>query len=239
MAAGLDRRDFLKAAAFGAVCQAASPASAQPQEAATAAHPPHLPRNAPPAQARLFLTDREAAFVTALVDVMLPADNAGPGGVEAGVVAYLDRALAGAWGSGARMYLVGPWPEGDAQQGYQLPLAPAQLIRAAIPEIEAVARNAGGKSFAEMPADKRNELLLGLDSGDVALATLPGKVVIAMLHAAVIEGYFADPAYGGNRAMSAWRMIGFPGARGAYVDDIETARGKPFRTDPVSLADLQ
>jgi gluconate 2-dehydrogenase gamma chain len=238
MAATLDRRDFLKAAAAGAALSTA-PAAAQPQEAATAERQPHRPRNAPPAQARLFLTDREAAFLTAMVDVMLPADEFGPGGVEAGVVTYLDRALAGAWGAGARMYLVGPWSDGTPQQGYQLPLPPAQLIRAAIPEIDALARAAGAASFAELAAAKRNDILMRLDSGDVGLGSLPGKVVLGLLHSAVIEGYFADPAYGGNRAMSAWRMIGFPGARGAYLDDIETSRGKPFRADPVSLADLQ
>jgi gluconate 2-dehydrogenase gamma chain len=29
----------------------------------------------------------------------------------------------------------------------------------------------------------------------------------------VKEGFFADPIYGGNRDMVAWRMIGYPGAR--------------------------
>ena len=31
-------------------------------------------------------------------------------------------------------------------------------------------------------------------------------------------GFFADPIYGGNRDMCAWKMIGFPGARYDYRD---------------------
>lgn len=237
----MQRRDFLKTAAVGALA-AANPASAAPQQqqAATATSPqPHRPRNASPNAARLFLTDTEAAFVTAAVDVMIPADDAGPGGVEAGIVAFIDRQLAGAWGSGARMYLNGPWAEGTPSQGYQLPLTPAALFRAAMPEVDALARADGGKLFAELPAARRDALLAALDKGEASLATVPGKVFLEMLRTSVVEGYFADPAYGGNRAMAAWRMIGYPGARGAYVDDIERSRGKPFQTDPVSLADLQ
>lgn len=236
----MERRDFLKTAAVGAVV-AANPVSAAPhqQEAATATHQPHRPRNASPDAARLFLTDTEAAFLTAVVEVMIPADDAGPGGVEAGVVTFIDRQLAGAWGSGARMYLSGPWGEGTPSQGYQLPLTPAALFRAAMPEVDALARAEGGKRFAELPAARRDALLAALDKGEANLATTPGTVFLEMLRTSVVEGYFADPAYGGNRAMGAWRMIGYPGARGAYVDDIERSRGKRFQTDPVSLADLQ
>ena len=35
------------------------------------------------------------------------------------------------------------------------------------------------------------------------------------------EGYFADPIYGGNRHMAAWKMIGFPGAHYDYRDWID------------------
>lgn len=246
MGKGLGRRHFLKAAAgVGAALTvapvSAAPVSAEEQEQAATApgHRPHAARGAPPAQARLFLNDAEAAFLTAAIDVLLPADDAGPGGVEAGVVIYLDRQLAGAWGSGARMYLAGPWAEGTPQQGYQLPLNPAQLFRIGMADADRAAKEAFGKGFAQLDPAKRNDFLAGLDSGDIGLATIPGKVFFQTLQLATIEGYFSDPAYGGNKGMAAWRMIGFPGARGAYMDDIAQYRGKPFQAEPVSLADLQ
>lgn len=243
MSAELDRRDFLKGAVAGAALASAGGAEAAAQkpqqQAATAPQPPPRARNPQPRPVRLFLTEAEAAFVAAVLDVMIPADDIGPGGVEAGVVTFIDRQLGGAWGNGARLYLNGPWAEGTPQQGYQLPLTPAQLFRAALPELDALARADGGQPFADLPPARRDALLTGLDKGDMALATLPGKTVVELLRTCAVEGYFADPAYGGNRAMGAWRMIGFPGARGAYVEDIERWRGKPFPAEPVALVDLQ
>ena len=45
-----------------------------------------------------FLNLDEAAFVEALVDHMIPADEVSPKGTDLGVNIYIDRALAGASG---------------------------------------------------------------------------------------------------------------------------------------------
>jgi hypothetical protein len=50
-----------------------------------------------------------------------------------------------------------------------------------------------------------------------------------------IEGYFGDPAYGGNRGGRAWAMIGFPGAYGNYYDLVDK-HGIAFDVPPRSLA---
>mgnify|MGYP006391308779 CR=1 FL=1 len=56
--------------------------------------------------------------------------------------------------------------------------------------------------------------------GAIALPSLPSPVFFETLLANTIEGWFADPAYGGNRDMAGWKMIGFPGARYDYRDYI-------------------
>ena len=48
------------------------------------------------------------------------------------------------------------------------------------------------------------------------------------------QGFFADPIYGGNRDMCAWKMIGFPGARYNYLDWIER-HNERFPLPPVSI----
>ena len=48
------------------------------------------------------LTAEEAALLTAIAARLIPSDANGPGAVEAGAVAYIDRALAGAWPRRAR-----------------------------------------------------------------------------------------------------------------------------------------
>jgi len=55
-----------------------------------------------------------------------------------------------------------------------------------------------------------------LENEQVDLNGAPKKTFFDTLFQNVIEGYFSDPIYGGNRNMSAWKMIGFPGARYNY-----------------------
>ena len=45
-----------------------------------------------------------------------------------------------------------------------------------------------------------------------------GQAFFELLLGNTREGFFADPIYGGNRDMCAWRMIGYPGARYDYRD---------------------
>jgi len=49
------------------------------------------------------------------------------------------------------------------------------------------------------------------------------------------QGFFADPIYGGNRDMAAWKMIGFPGARYDYRDWIERYNER-YPHQPISVA---
>jgi len=93
---------------------------------------------APTAQPRYqFFNPAEAAFIEAAVAQLIPADDLGPGAVEAGVPVFIDRQLAGEYGRGLRWYMQGPWGDGTATQGYQTRLTPAALYRAAIREIDA------------------------------------------------------------------------------------------------------
>jgi gluconate 2-dehydrogenase gamma chain len=48
-------------------------------------------------------------------------------------------------------------------------------------------------------------------------------------------GYFCDPKYGGNKNMSAWKMIGYPGMRADYTNWVEV-RNQAYPLGPVDLA---
>src|SRR5438309_9965194 len=129
----LDRRDFLKGAAVGGVAAASVGAATGPTETAQAQQlaPAANPAN-PNAAGYVFLNLDEAAFVEAVVDHMVPADELTPKGTDVGINVYIDRALAGGWGKGDRLYMQGPWALGTANQGYQLPLKPAELYRVGV-----------------------------------------------------------------------------------------------------------
>jgi gluconate 2-dehydrogenase gamma chain len=53
-----------------------------------------------------------------------------------------------------------------------------------------------------------------------------------------LEGFFADPIYGGNKDKIAWKMIGFPGA---YTDfyDLVDQHGMTFQREPMGIGDGQ
>src|SRR5258707_9522721 len=57
-----------------------------------------------PAPGYQSLGPDEAAFVEALVNVMCPADDLTPAGVDCGLAVYIDRQLAGGFGKGERLY---------------------------------------------------------------------------------------------------------------------------------------
>ena len=92
-----------------------------------------------------------------------------PKGTDIGINIYIDRALAGAWGKGDRLYMQGPWKTGVPSQGYQLPLTPAQLYRAGIEATNAHCRKTYGKPFDRLDEAQREEVLVGLSTGKIDL----------------------------------------------------------------------
>jgi gluconate 2-dehydrogenase gamma chain len=235
---GLGRRDFLKGAVVGGAAAATTTtgldltASAQAQPAAPAA--------APAAIGYSFLNLEEAAFVEALVDHMVPADELTPKGTDIGINIYIDRALAGAWGKGDRLYMQGPWKLGVPSQGYQLPLTPAQLYRAGIEATNAYCRKTyGGKTFDRVDETQREEVLIGLSAGKVAFdGGLPAGVFWTTVYQTVMEGMFSDPIYGGNRNKVGWKLINFPGVIEVNRENVAKYLDKPFPTNPLSIADM-
>src|SRR5215813_5868201 len=225
---GFGRRDFLKGAVVGGAAAATTapsvlPTPAQAQQPATPANPGYS-----------FLNLEEAAFIEALVDHMVPADELSPKGTDIGINIFIDRALAGSWGNGDRLYMQGPWKKGQPSQGYQLPLTPAQFYRAGITATNAHCRKTySNKRFDQLTEPQREEVLQGLAAGRVNFdGGLPVREFWTMVYQTVIEGMFADPIHGGNRNKAGWRLIGFPGAIAVHRENIEKFKNKPFPNEP-------
>jgi gluconate 2-dehydrogenase gamma chain len=181
-----------------------------------------------------FFTTQEAAFIEAAVARLIPADELGPGAKEVGVPTFLDRQLAGDYGRGEDWYMLGPWRPGTESQGYQSRLTPSQMYRFAIAAIDEHLKTTAGKQFADLSADDQDKFLTELESDHVQLAGVSGKAFFDQLLQNTIEGFFADPLYGGNRDMAAWKMIGFPGARYDYREFVHRHNEK-LDLAPVSI----
>jgi gluconate 2-dehydrogenase gamma chain len=232
----IPRRSFLKGA--GAAGAAAASAltgpseSAQAQAASAAAAPPAA------GEAYLTLTAIEAAFLSAAYDTFIPADRMSPSGTDCGLVTYIDRQLAGAWGNGARFYRNGPFLQGKPEHGYQLPLTPREYFAAGIKAANAWTRKTHGKDFDRLAPAERDAALKAMEAGKAAFADFNAKPFFEALYQSAMEGFFADPIYGGNRDKVSWRMVGYPGLPASYGAKAETYRGKKLDIEPQSIADF-
>ena len=182
------RREFLGGVA-GASAAASALSPSTPAQAQKAPEPP-----APQAAGYTYLKPHEAAFIEAVVDHMVPKDELTGSGTEIGIATYIDRALAGGWGKGDKLYMQGPWLPGTPNQGYQLPLSPAELYRAAIVGCNAYCRKTYAKDFAGATAEQKEAFLKDLQGSKITLdGGIKGGVFFAMLHENVMEGLFGDP----------------------------------------------
>lgn len=229
------RRNFLLGAGTAVAASLSSPAAAQA--------PQPIPTQAAPAQAAneegfLTLTATEVAFLSAAADTIIPADDLSPSGTACGVVTFIDRQLAGAWGTGAKMYRSGPFRKGKPEQGYQLPLTPREFFAAGIVATNAWSRQTHGKDFDRLTPPERESALKELEGGKAALGDFNGRQFFAALLQITMEGFFADPIYGGNRNKAGWRMVGYPGLPAVYSNLIEEYRNKRYRAEPQSIADF-
>jgi gluconate 2-dehydrogenase gamma chain len=234
----IPRRGFLKGAGAAGAAAASmltghsEPAQAQAPTGQAAATSP------PASEAYLTLTATEAAFLSAAYDTFIPADKLSPSGTDCGLVIYMDRQLAGAWGMGARFYRSGPFLPGKPEHGYQLPLTPREYFGAGIKAANAWTRKTYGKDFDRLAPAERDAALKAMEAGKAAFADFTAKPFFEALYQSAMEGFFADPIYGGNHNKVSWRMVGYPGLPASYGAKAEAYRGKKLNIEPQSIADF-
>ena len=163
-----------------------------------------------------FFSAAEARLITAACARIFPSDATGPGAPEAGVVIYIDRQLAGPWGRDKYRYTKGPFVGAGPEYGYQGKLNPREIYRAGIVELA---------GFADLTAQAQDDKLRSIER----------NTFFQMLRSQTLEGMFCDPMHGGNAGLIGWQLIGFPGPRMSYRDEIDKYHGMPYRPKPVSL----
>jgi gluconate 2-dehydrogenase gamma chain len=237
----LPRRQFLLGAGLAGASVATgltgAPAPAAAQTTAAAPAAPQAAASAEP-ETYLTLTATEVAFLSAVADTMIPADELSPSGTDCGVVTYIDRQLAGAYGAGAKMYRMGPFRRGKPEQGYQLALTPRQYVEVGIAAANDWSRKTFGKEFDRLSAAERVDSLKQMEEGKAKFEHFSATAFFNRVHAMVMEGFFSDPMYGGNRNKAGWKMLGFPGLPATYADKVEQYYNKRYVAPPRSIADF-
>jgi gluconate 2-dehydrogenase gamma chain len=135
------------------------------------------------------LTSGELETLKAALARIIPADDLGPGAVEAGTFVFIDRSLAGA--------------NADTLPIYQVGLA-------------ALDAAAGSDGFAALDDGKRDDLLTQAESDELADIP-PGFFALLLEHTR--QGMFGDPIYGGNRDFVGWDLIRYPGIKLVWTEE--------------------
>jgi gluconate 2-dehydrogenase gamma chain len=156
------------------------------------------------------LTRDEADILTAIAARIFPATDT-PGAVEIGAVDYIEIALAGDYA----------------------PLTP--LYRQGLRAINRFAREKFDRLFVELSDADKDTVLGDFEAG------VPGWFKRAAeffetLRYHVLEGVFCEPHYGGNKNMTGWRLVEFPGQQFGYADAYINRR---VDLEPVAVDDRE
>ena len=167
-----------------------------------------------------FVSRAEGLIVAAATSRIFPSDETGPGAIEAGVVVYIDRQLAGPWGRDRYRYTQEPFEENaPAEFGYQGRATPRQVYRQGLQAL---------KGFDRLTPIEQDQKLTQIEK----------TLFFSLLRQNTIEGMFCDPMHGGNTDMVGWQLIGFPGPRMSNYDEVDQHYGEAFRPKPVSLREV-
>lgn len=182
-----------------------------------------------------FFTPDEMRFLEAACDCIFPHDDLGPGASALNVPGFIDRQMDTPYGRGELWYMAGPFQDGPANLGYQLPFAPRDLYRKGIGAANHYARTERGRDFADLHTEEQVEILTAFEGGAVHFPELNARLFFEQLRRNTLEGAFSDPIHGGNRNMEGWILLAFPGARADFMDWVNQ-EGAAYPFGPVSIS---
>ncbi len=223
---------------------------------------PHAPAVPPDPDVLYFFTEHQAATVDAFASRLLPGSPEDPGAHDAGVVNYIDYMLADNEGIHEPAYRLGPYPrlyQGDEpppeaaetdskkmvwvaadeieRYGYQSPLSPVEVYQIGLEALDDYSQEQYGSDFVDLGEDQQDAIITAMVEGeDLGFEPFSAQQFFHVLRRHTNEGFFADPAYGGNRDMVGWRLVGWPGSQRTYAPTEIAQEG--IQREPWSLADL-
>jgi len=156
------------------------------------------------ANAPVSLTSAEAETLRAIIARIIPADENGPGALEARADRYIDRALAGALKNQRSTYAAG------------------------LASVDAYAQSAKKSVFAKLSTSDQDLILTEIQSDRATGFAAGGSgQFFNLVRTHTIQGTFSDPFYGGNENFIGWDLIGYPGARVVVSPNLQRMDIKP------------
>jgi gluconate 2-dehydrogenase gamma chain len=131
----------------------------------------------------ITLTPSEAETLRAIIARIIPADENGPGALEARADRFIDRALAGALKGQRSAYTTG------------------------LATVDSYSQSSKGVAFAKLSPPDQDAILTAVQ------ANASTSQFFTLVRTHTIQGTFSDPFYGGNENFIGWDLIGYPGSR--------------------------
>lgn len=138
------------------------------------------------------LTESETKTLAAIAERIFPTTDT-PGAVEIGALDYIECAL----------------------RGDYAPLVP--LYRAGLRVVDRWASAKFGQQFHSLTESQKDAVLSDFEAG-VVTGFAKAAEFFETIRYHVLEGVFCEPQYGGNRNMTGWRLVNFPGQQFGYAD---------------------
>ena len=158
-----------------------------------------------------FFNYENAQTIAAFTERLMPGAPGKPGALDAGVLRYIDLALAGAYA------------------GLQ------EFYRHGLTQLDAYCRKSYGAPFIRLDAARQDEVITVLEQGKADGFNWPtSRDFFEALRTHTMEGMFADPLYGGNQEFAGWRLVGFPGAQ-AIFSPSDLQNRQAFTHAPIGL----
>jgi gluconate 2-dehydrogenase gamma chain len=156
-----------------------------------------------------FFNDDDSRTIMAFAERLMPGEPGKPGATDAGVLNYIDLALAGAYA--------------DLQDYY----------RRGLTQLDAHCVKAYGKPFRSITPEQQDATVAALEKGTAPEFVWPtAQAFFTTMRTHTIEGMFADPVYGGNKDFAGWRLVGFPGAQPQFTaEDMQSKEA--FTREPI------
>ena len=147
-----------------------------------------------------FFNVGQARALEAIIDQIIPPDDF-PGGKDAGVLYFIDNALTG-WSSEDRWDYV-----------------------AGLEGVDESSQIMFGNRFSDLNSDQQINVLEALERGEARgeiwrrfqvsegqEGESSSQRFFSLVVRQTMQGYYADPKYGGNKDGKSWNMIGYVGA---------------------------
>jgi gluconate 2-dehydrogenase gamma chain len=153
--------------------------------------------------ASISFTPPEAETLRAIISRIIPADENGPGALEARADRFIDRALAGVLKAERPAY------------------------KAGLAAVNAYAQSSKGMLFAKLRPADQDEVLTDVEQNRPLGFVGNSSQFFNLVRTHTIQGTFSDPYYGGNANFVGWELIGYPGARVVVSANLQRIDVKP------------